>query len=430
MSVFNRDHKDSPGYMPERYDYASWDFLTGCDLSKNHHETMSRTDQSVRFNDEEYYTGGLCPSCRLAVNKESGRLKWCMGGNDSWRARIKLMLLIPVLLLPITIIFIAISKSTVVGTISHPKPQVLESARLNIVAEESFLPTVRDDLEESETEDRELLQEVKTSFVPVDEFPSLPPPHSRRKRDASKKWNVYPGNVTRDLIIWGFPANESTYREFEFEENLLPNIFMKIWKRTNQTARGLRTSRISRDDPSELQILPREDQDAEQETGKPIANLEELQVNYSVEEAEAYDNGEIDQNDYSQDSEQSYSKSEESENPRLPWRLSDTLDKDKQEEGQSQSEVDDAEQSRPSIDDETWLAIDDEVTDITSDFHAFWKGEGNIKSIREAQAKVMLKYMDRTADPCQDFYQYACGNWAKRNPIPKDKAGYDTFEML
>ena len=33
-----------------------------------------------------------------------------------------------------------------------------------------------------------------------------------------------------------------------------------------------------------------------------------------------------------------------------------------------------------------------------------------------------VKAMDKTADPCTDFYQFACGNWMKSNPIPADQA--------
>src|SRR3989449_695831 len=32
-----------------------------------------------------------------------------------------------------------------------------------------------------------------------------------------------------------------------------------------------------------------------------------------------------------------------------------------------------------------------------------------------------LTALDRTVDPCSDFYQFACGGWMKSNPIPPDR---------
>jgi putative endopeptidase len=47
-----------------------------------------------------------------------------------------------------------------------------------------------------------------------------------------------------------------------------------------------------------------------------------------------------------------------------------------------------------------------------------------------SRSGIDLASMDRAANPCDDFYQFACGGWMARHPIPPDQPRYGRFEEL
>ncbi|KAG9260766.1 endothelin-converting enzyme 1 [Astyanax mexicanus] len=45
-------------------------------------------------------------------------------------------------------------------------------------------------------------------------------------------------------------------------------------------------------------------------------------------------------------------------------------------------------------------------------------------------AAAVMGALDRSVDPCTDFYNFACGGWVKKNPLPEGKSRWGPFSNL
>lgn len=51
------------------------------------------------------------------------------------------------------------------------------------------------------------------------------------------------------------------------------------------------------------------------------------------------------------------------------------------------------------------------------------------ESCMKASAQIR-NYMDESLNPCEDFYEYACGKFIRKTPIPQDRSSLTSFSLV
>ena len=57
-------------------------------------------------------------------------------------------------------------------------------------------------------------------------------------------------------------------------------------------------------------------------------------------------------------------------------------------------------------------------------------GQEPVGQMMVSRSGIDLTSFDRTANPCEDFYQFACGGWIRNHPAPADQPYYGRFHEL
>lgn len=224
--------------------------------------------------------------CSLGINKSTGRLQWCPGCKC-----VKMLVILPVTLLPILLVFLLLTHLDLVGSVHH-RDLNQESAYSSSGSRNNYhqqqrnflsisntiddnVDTNDENIEEngkcisirysmSETvdnEEKELLKDVRTSFFPSDSV--FVPPNCQNQHDADGL------SDNRNELI-----DDQTYRSFMYRRRRASNGSYNVSQENDGPS--ITIDLVNKDD--EIEVKREQGDDTEQGVGEQFMDTGPIQA--------------------------------------------------------------------------------------------------------------------------------------------------------